>query len=271
MFFSCKKNSDTIDTSPHFYFLNGDTTGAVNNVVLFGSSDTMTVNLVISSTYLVPSDVKVTIAPADQFRTTYNSVYSTNYQAMPANAYTLQTTSIFDSTVFETITISFYKNQIPANQQFMLPVQITDASGKAINDGTSVIYLSTSNNILSGRYTSFISRVNYNGDSSGNDVSSTDTLSISKSLVPDNSTVSEIDYADLGSNGWKYVISNIDDNFNFKFSVTANNVILNSVQQNSFKILGSSFDSATKKIYIKSTYKNTTGNQRVVEETLNLQ
>ena len=44
----------------------------------------------------------------------------------------------------------------------------------------------------------------YNGDAADSNISSIDTLTITKGLIPTGSNTSELDYADLGGNGWKY-------------------------------------------------------------------
>jgi len=112
----------------------------------------------------------------------------------------------------------------------------------------------------------------YNGDASDNNISSIDTLTVTKGLIPDGSNKSELDYADLGSNGWKYKLSFSSDipGNPPEFTIGANDVILSSVQSASFKILNSVYNSTTKAIYIKSSYKNTSGNERIIEETLTL-
>jgi hypothetical protein len=38
----------------------------------------------------------------------------------------------------------------------------------------------------------------------------------------------------------------------------------------SFHIIAASFDPSTKNIYIRSSYKNSSGNERIVEESLTL-
>ena len=52
---ACKKDSASIDLTPSFYFLNGDTSASAfnNNLILFSSSDTIVFNVILSSTYLL--------------------------------------------------------------------------------------------------------------------------------------------------------------------------------------------------------------------------
>src|SRR5690348_6027587 len=91
---ACKKNSTSVDLTPSFYFLNGDTTVSAfnNNLILFSSSDTIVVNVILSSTYLLSASGNVTVGVDADAITSYNANHGTNYQAMPANAYNFPTT-----------------------------------------------------------------------------------------------------------------------------------------------------------------------------------
>lgn len=271
---SCSKNSDTLNLTPSLYFLNGDTTSFDNNLLLFSSSDTIKFNVVVSTTYLVSKDANVTVAVNDAARTSYNSTYGTNYQAMPSGAYSFPATfTASDSSVYDTIPVTIFKHALNAGARYMLPISIVSADGIAINVAESVIYLHTESNELSGVYTATGTRISYNGDAADGSINSTDSFSIAKNLIPVDPIRSELDYGDLGSNGWKYSLSFFTDipGAPPQFTVSANLVILSSIQSASFKILNASYDSATKNIYIKSSYKNTSGNERIVEESLKLQ
>ena len=270
---SCKKDSDSVDLNPDFYFLDGDTTSSTfsDALVLFAASDTTTFNLIVSSTYLVSKVTQVTIGVDDAARDTYNSIYKTSYQAMPAGAYSFKTT-FTDTTnsIYDTIPVTIYKSKLNLANNYMLPINIVSAGGNAILAGSSVIYLHTISNKLLGIYNSTGIKIMYTGDADSNKVTASDTFNIIKSIVPSAyANVSELDYADLGGNGWKYYLSFNFDNSN-TFSAAANEVILNSVQTGSFKILNSSYDSTTNNIYIKSSYKNLSGDERIIEESLKL-
>ena len=108
----------------------------------------------------------------------------------------------------------------------------------------------------------------YNGDAAGGSVDTSISFSLVKSLIPITVSTSEIDYADLGANGWKYILGISQENG--LFFVDANDVLKNSVQIGSFKILNQTFDTTTKAVHIKSSYKNLSGNERIVEESLTL-
>ena len=121
--------------------------------------------------------------------------------------------------------------------------------------------------MLAGIYASAIFKTLYNGDAANNNVSDTATFSLTKSMTPTSVTESLLDYAELGPNGWKYLLTYASG----IFSVDANDVIKSSVQAGSFKIIKSTFDPFTKDMYIKSSYKNLSGDERIVKESLTLQ
>lgn len=268
---ACKKDSTSVDLTPSFYFINGDTSsvGFNNNLILFSSSDTTVFNVVISSTYLVSQNGTVTVGVDADAITLYNATHGTAYQPMPSSAYSFAT-SIADTitSVYDTIPVTIYKHALDATQNYMLPIKIISASGVEITPDASVIYLHTVGSRLAGIYNSHITKIMYNGDAADSSVDAIDTLTITKDLIPVNSTSSQFDYADLGSNGWQYNLSFTISGSGFL--VEPNNVILSSVQSGSFQILNSSYDLTTKAIYIKSSYKNTSGNERIIEESLTL-
>ena len=272
---ACKKNSTSVDLTPSFYFLNGDTTVSAfnNNLILFSSSDTVVVNVILSSTYLLSASGNVTVGVDADAITSYNANHGTNYQAMPANAYNFPTTVATTITsIYDTIPVTIYKHALNAAQNYMLPINIISTGGINVTLGVSEIYLHTVNSELAGIYNSIVTKIMYNGDAADSSVTSIDTFTLTKSLMSIDSDLSQLDYADLGSNGWKYYLSFFTDipGAPPEFTVGVNNVILNSVQSGSFKILSSSYDSVTKAIYIKSSYKNTSGNERIIEENLTL-
>ena len=267
--FSCKKNS-TFDTTPYFYFFNGGTANFNNGLILFSAEDTITYNLVISSTYLPTKPTTVTIDVDDSYRQSYNTANGTNYDAMPAQSYTFQKTfTASDSSAYDTIPVTFNK-QFLNGGNYLLPVRITSVSNNYKIDTTGdVIYLHTQAAVLSGKYNSTGKRVLYTGDTTSDNIQSVDTFTVSKNLVPGTNGISTLDYADLGPNGWQYVLTlSADDN---SLIVHANVVMLSSIQAGSFVVLSSSFDPVTKDIYIRSRYKNLNGDERIVEESLTLQ
>jgi hypothetical protein len=266
-FFSCKKNSD-FNTTPNFYILNGGTTGFTNSLILFPASDTITYNLIISSTYFLSKTVTINLAVDDSYRQSYNVANGTNYQLMPSNAFSFQNTiTAGTGSSFDTIPVTLHKSFL-ASGDYMLPIKISSVSDYTIDTSANVIYLHTTNSELSGIYNSSGLKVMYNGDAGDSSVNASDSFSLTKNLIP-NGTNSELDYADLGGNGWKYILGFSTDGG--AFFVNGNNIIQSSVEPGSFKVLQATFDSTTKDIYIKTSYKNASGNERIVEESLTLQ
>ncbi len=273
---ACKKDSGSVSLTPSFYFLNGDTAASSfnNNLILFSSSDTVVVNVIMSSTYLLSEDGTVTVGADADAVASYNTNHGTNYQAMPSNAYSFSASvaTTANSSIYDTIPVTIYKHALNLTKNYMLPIKIISTSGIDITLGASEIYLHTANSKLAGIYNSNVTKVMYNGDAADSNINSIDTFSLTKSVLPIDSNLSQLDYADLGSNGWKYNLSFFTDvpGGPPEFTVGANDVILTSVQSGSFKILSSVYNAATKAIYIKSSYKNTSGNERIIEESIML-
>ncbi len=268
-FSACKKDSNNIDTTPDFYFLNGDTTQFDKALILFPAADTVTYYLVISSTYLPSKSVKMTLAVDDSYRQSYNAYHGTNYQAMPSGAYTFQDTLTAGTTYdYDTIPVRFNKTFLSADN-YMLPIRIISVSSFNIDTSSNVIYLHTESNKLAGIYNAAGTKTMYSGDASNGNISSINTFSLVKNVIPQNNNLAQLDYADLGPNGWMYIMGfSVDDN---SFFVSPNSVIDSSVQNGSFKVLASSYNSSTHEIYIKTSYKNLSGDERIVEESLTLQ
>ncbi len=266
-FASCKKDSNSIDTTPNFYFVNGGPAGFDDNLILFPSADTLTFNMIISSTYLPSKEVTIMLSVEDSSRQYYNSVHFTNYQQMPPTAYSFQT-SITGTTesVYDTIPVKLNK-QFLGGEDYMLPVVITSISQYKLDTSRRVLYLHTSGNKLAGIYASTSFKTSYDGDAAGGTISDTATTKLIKNLAPVSSTQSQLNYAELGSNGWKYLLTYA----NGTFIVDVNDVAKSSVQSGSFTIITSTFNPLTKDIYIKSSYKNLSGDERIVEESLTLQ
>jgi len=268
-FSACKKDSNTVSLDPNFYIVNGGVADSAQTLILFSSSDTMVYNVVISSTYYLSSKALVTVGVSDEARVSYNSRFNKDYQPMPAGAYSFKDTiTATTSSVYDTIPVSIYRHALSPDKEYMLPIKILDASGHKIDTASSIIYLHTVSSPFAGIYNSSGTKTLYNGDAADSSVDTTISFSLTKSLVPVDVATSEIDYADLGANGWKYIMGFSPETG--LFTIKANPVILNSVESGAFEVLSSTFDPVTKVVYIKTSYKNLSGNQRIVEESLTL-
>lgn len=121
-------------------------------------------------------------------------------------------------------------------------------------------------NALAGVFVSGGLRTNYTGAAANNVVAGTTVLSGDKTAVELNARQIEVDYANLGGSGWKYV-------FNYEngvLTVAPNATLAGGIKAGSFKILQLQFDNSAGKITVKTEYTNTAGDARVVEETLQL-
>ncbi len=270
--FSCHKNSDSTGTfTPIFYIYNGGTTAFDNNLLLFPSSDTLEANIIIRTTFAVNKDIAVTLEVADTARESYNTTYGTDYLSMPASAYKLSSTSgvIPAGMLADTIPIEFYRSAFTPDENFMLPILLKNAAGEDISTTVSIIYFHRIGNSLSGVYSDAGARKLYEGDAA--DSIFTDSLSVpaTKSVVPQDSYISHLDYADLGGNGWQYNLFTDPDTQ--KFSASPNDIMLLSIEPGSFELLDAEYDSLQQRIYLKSSYKNSSGDERIVEETLTAQ
>ncbi|MBV9963849.1 MAG: DUF1735 domain-containing protein [Parafilimonas sp.] len=270
VFCSCKKNSDSVTLTPNFYIINGGAADTDKALLLFSSSDTLVYNVVISSTYFLPSSALISIGVSDELRASYNSTYNTSYEAMPANAYSFKDTITAGvSSLYDTIPVYIYKHALTDGKPYMLPIQFVSTGGYTADATASVIYLHTSNNILSGIYNATGTKVLYNGDAADSNINTKSPFTLNKSLTPSLNNTSLLDYADLGPNGWQYIIGFSKEDSSF-FALP-NTVIQNSIQAGSFKVISAMFDSTSKNIYIKTSYKNLSGDERIVEESLTLQ
>ena len=127
VFFSCKKDSNPISLTPNFYIVNGGAADSAHTLILFSSSDTMTYDVVISSTYYLSSKALVTVGVSDQSRISYNSAYNKNYQPMPAGAYSFKDTiTATTSSIYDTIPVLIFKHALSADNDYMLPIKITN-------------------------------------------------------------------------------------------------------------------------------------------------
>lgn len=121
-------------------------------------------------------------------------------------------------------------------------------------------------NPLEAVYASSGLRTNYTGPAANNVVASTNALSGNKTAVANGSSVVEIDYANLGGNGWKYVFTYDGTTI----SVAPNATMAAGIAVGSFRVISVAYDKSTSVITVKTAYMNTAGDDRVVEETLDM-
>ncbi|SIN64416.1 DUF4998 domain-containing protein [Chitinophaga niabensis] len=121
-------------------------------------------------------------------------------------------------------------------------------------------------NALAGVYVSGGLRTNYTGAVANNVVAGTTVLSGDKTSTELSADKIEVDYANLGGSGWKYVFTYDGTTI----SVAPNATMMAGIAPGSFIIQGLTFNRATGIIDVKTVYTNTTGDARKVEETLTM-
>jgi hypothetical protein len=234
-------------------------------------------------------EVTAAIAVDAAALTAYNAAVppgGLKYLALPANAYTITTPTVkfvAGSTLSTPVNIDFHPNVLDPALSYMLPLSIGTITGapedvkKAPGSGTAYFHIIGSP--LAGTYTNVGTRYNYTGTIgyTGGPIPggyvSTAACGSPKVLAAVSPTVTTTYYANLGAGtGRDYYftydpavsLTNIDVTFTPSFLAGISNL----------RIPVHTYDPATKKIHIISTYNNQlagAGDDRVVEETLTKQ
>lgn len=167
-FSSCIKNkaynneTDFSNLQDHVTIVKGGLTNYNQAGVLFNGADTANVTLIVNlaSKDLPSSPVKVTIGVDAAKIAAYNSANGTSFQAPPTNAYKIGSTvlTIPAGQQYAQTTVSFYAPALDPTISYMLPISITDASGKALTSNTNTIYYHIIGNPIAGTYNAYLSR-----------------------------------------------------------------------------------------------------------------
>ncbi len=228
--------------------------------------DTVTFNVNIAGEFPPTKDVAVTLGIDDTKRVAYNSLPASTvqYAAAPDSIYTLVTKNVLvkAGTRLAKASIVFYPDKIDPSTSYLFPVSITDASGTLISGNLGTVYFHNLGNKNAGAYAETGTRTNYNGAASGGSVASVVDLSGTKTAAPENTTVIDIDYANLGpshyiitfnADGTSITNLKVDDDFTASVS--------------NFTIDSYTYDLPSRTIHIISHYTNGAGNDRVIDET----
>jgi hypothetical protein len=211
----------------HVDIVKGGTTNFGGANVAFNNGDTNNLDLIVNlaSVDLPKSPVDVTIAVDPAALAKYNTANGTSYVAMPTNAYKIASTklTIPAGQQYAHTTVSVYKPALDPTVSYMLPISITDASGKALSSNLNTIYYHVIGNPLAGKYT-----WNFTRWSSPDSTTAPDGNSFTghtTQFVPDNST--QIEVASGYYIGPRYVLSFTNNNgvlSNFKVKLNADDV-----------------------------------------------
>ena len=167
---SCVKNrnasaTDFSQLQDHVVLLNGGLVNFSAANISFSNGDTTTVTLIVdlASVNLPTSPVKVTIGVDGPQVNSYNASSGKSFQLAPANAYSISSTTLTipAGQQYASITVSFYKPALDPAASYLLPISITDASGKALTSNQNTIFYNIIGNVLAGNY--LHSYYRYNG------------------------------------------------------------------------------------------------------------
>ena len=138
----------------------------------------------------------------------------------------------------------------------------------------STIYFHVNGNFLSDSsgYSVSGTKTEYVGDSATGsilDIIQSPDVKFFSAIEPQ---VSAVDYADLGAEGWQYLVT-VDSITNTLISVAPNSIILgtNGALQGSFVIDTATYDAAAGVFHFATHYEDMEGNLRIVSETMTKQ
>ncbi len=272
---SCKKsiasNTGTTVDFPRGGLSNFDL-GEIN----FTSDTTVVLFQVELSPASISEDVTISAAVDDAERVAYNSTStSLTYAALPDSCYSFSAPAVQIVSGSETgfFSITFYKSKINLAQSFMLPITITSAEGLAINDTMKTLYFHINGNFLTNNlYNDVGTKTEYSGPNNTDSIDDVITCPSEKYFFATGLNSVAIDYADLGTAGWQYLVT--ANPTNGTVTVQPNNIIIvetGGVLDSSFGIDLQTYDPATNTFHFVTHYINDAGKLRIVDETLTKQ
>ena len=132
----------------------GLTNFSANNIRFSADTATYNITATLASVNLPTSPVSVTLAVDPSLITAYNAANGTNFLPMPSDAYTLASTSLTipAGEQYAVTTLEVYRDKVDPTQSYMLPISITDASGKALSSNLNTVYFNIIGNVIAGDY-----------------------------------------------------------------------------------------------------------------------
>lgn len=267
-FESCKKNSSGINTAP---LLEIDYSGLLNfsaaSLTLPEDTVTMYFTVDLTTVAALSSDLTVTLKPDTAKLNSYNALGGVHFNMLPDSCYSFPTPAVIvrATQIVAVDSVTFYRKKINSSINYMLPISIIDAQGQAISTDNATMYYHFIGNALKGVYSDTGTRTLYAGTISGGIVDTVLNVSVSKEIAAVDGITLLCDYADLGQSGWQYKI--IYDGGS-TVVIQPNAVLAASIQYGSFKDLGSTYDTETRTLHLRSQYTNSLGNERLVDEVL---
>jgi len=236
-------------------------------------STTVYITVGVETPYTLNRTITLTLNIDDSKRIAYNQTHFNQYDSLPDSLYVFTTRSVVlpAGSRSALLTFELYTGKANLKNNYMLPISITDAQGIAIDGVAGTIYYNQLGSPLAGEYTVTGTRTDYLGPvSAGNVYNVTDLSTLGyKFAVTDSTNVVSIDYSDLGSAGWQYIVT-FNPNGN-AVSLVPNSVILNQETgclEGSFIIDAQEYNPVTKTLHFKTEYSDLNNNSRVIEEYL---
>ena len=132
----------------------GLTNFSANNIRFSADTATYNITATLASVDLPSSPVSVTIGVDASLIATYNAANGTAFLPMPSDAYTLASSSLTipAGQQYATTTLEVYRDKVDPTLSYMLPISITDASGKALSSNLNTVYFNIIGNIIAGDY-----------------------------------------------------------------------------------------------------------------------
>ena len=264
-----------------------DASNFSNAALLFPASDpsdVATFRINYSDKTVAQSDVVVTIGYDAAALAAYNTANPpptgiAPYAKFPDSIYSFTATKVTvkaGQSYSDAIPITIYPSKIDPSKNYMFPITITDASGKAISANYKTIYFHLIGNPLAGTYTVVGTRYNYNGvvGYTGGPIppatAGTAPCGTPKTIAPISALVSTTYYANLGAG------TSRDYFFTYNPAVSTTNIDVTFTQSfldgvSNLGVFIHTYDPVLKKIHILSTYNNNlggSGNDRVVDEVM---
>jgi hypothetical protein len=240
--------------------------------------DTVWFTVNIASDNPPSKDVPITLAVDQQALANYIADPThVQYEVFPDSTYTLPTLTgtvkAVNKNRLDTFYVIFYPWKVSPAASYMLPLSITQATGCTISGNLATIYFHVVGNPLAGPYDvvgtryNYVGVIGYNGGPIPAGYTGTVASPSPKSASPLDPTDVVLDYANLGGNGYQYVIHYDPSVSTTAITVTANSTLAAAVSN--FKVTTQTYDPTTKIIHITSTYNNAaggSGNDRVIDE-----
>src|SRR6185312_2638325 len=195
---SCVKDrnpsaTDFSGLQDHMTLIRGGLTNFSANNIRF-TSDTASYSIIadLASVNLPASPIKVTLGIDTSLIAAYNTANGTNFQLLPKDAYSIASTSLTipQGEQYATTTLNVYQSKVDPAKSYLLPVSITDASGKLLTSNLNTLYFNIIGNVIAGNYNWDFTR--WSAPSNAGAPDGTSFTGRTATFVADNSTQVEV-------------------------------------------------------------------------------